>query len=169
MSDPVKKLQLALRAETTLLKLEVRRALRSAGLSALAGVLLLFGFAFLNFAAYEALTGWLGPALAALAVAAGDIALGVLLLGFARAEPDRSEEESLARELRELTYGSLGEDLTTLHGELRDFAADVRRLRAGLGAAFGVIGGPLSALAGLFGSLVEGAERRAPPPPDERA
>lgn len=154
MTEPIKKVQIALRAETALAKIALRRTLRTVGLLLLAGVFGLFAIGFMNFAALEALLTVLTPAGAGLALAVGNLLVLAVLCWLALGQPKDSDTEQLANQVREMAYASLEDEAAALHREMREFARDVRRIRSVFQGVMGAVGGPLSYLASsLFGAL----------------
>lgn len=159
MTEPIKKVQIALRAEAALARIALRRTLRAVGLLLLAGVFGLFAIGFINFAALEALQSVLPPAVAGLTLAAGNLLVLALLSWLALGQPKDTETEQLAQQVREMAYASLEDEADALHHEMRDFARDVRRIRSVVQGLLGTVGGPLSYLASsLFRALDRDAD-----------
>lgn len=172
MTEPIKKVQIALRAETALARIALRRTLRTVGLLLLAGVFGLFAIGFMNFAALEALRSILTPAGAGLALAVGNLFVLGFLSWLALGQPQDSETEQLAHQVREMAYASLEDEAEALHREMREFARDVRRIRSVFQGLIGTVGGPLSYLASsLFSALDRDADAerdQADEPPSSR-
>lgn len=155
-----------LRAERMIAKRRVAVAARKAGVFGAAAILGAAGLVFLNVAAYLALAERMDPALAAFALAVGDLLLALLL---ALVAGRMSAESAIApvSELRDMAVADL-ED------EVEQTAAEVAALAAALKTA---ATHPLAAGAGLIGPLLaillkvlrrDPAEKdRIPEDPDE--
>lgn len=128
MSDSIFKLQLLARSELALTQIYARRATLRSAYFAFALVLFLLGLGMFNFAAYLALVETLSPATAALIVALvnGSAAFVVLLLG-KRAGPSDNEER-MAREIREMAYKEVSQDVDEVKGKLEDLANEVSHI-----------------------------------------
>ncbi len=88
------------RAESLIIEIKLRSAMRRAGLAAFAGLIAVFGLAMLNVAAFFALAPMWGDALAMLAVAIVDFIIAGILLAVASRDP-ASRDLEFATELRD--------------------------------------------------------------------
>jgi hypothetical protein len=88
------------RAESLIIEIKLRSAMRRASLAAFAGLIAVFGLAMLNVAAYFALRPYWGDALSMLAVAAADFVIAGILVAIASREP-ASRDLEFATELRD--------------------------------------------------------------------
>jgi hypothetical protein len=88
------------RAETLIVEIKLRQAMRRAGLMAFAGLIAVFGLAMLNVAAYFALAPLWGDAWAMLAVAVADFVIAGVLIAMASSESS-SRDLDFATELRD--------------------------------------------------------------------
>ena len=88
------------RAESLIIELKLRSALRRMGLVAFAGLIAVFGLGMLNVAAYFALRPYWGDALAMLAVAVADFIIAGILIALASREA-ASRDLEFATELRD--------------------------------------------------------------------
>jgi len=134
MNDPVLKLRLLAKTELTLGRFHARRAANQAILSAVALFFVLLGLGMLNFSGYQALTVIFGPALAALFVAGADIVIGMAVLVFAARTGTNSDEEKMAKEIRDIVYTELNNDVDAVKAELVKVSDDVYRIRSGFAA-----------------------------------
>jgi hypothetical protein len=139
MSDPVFKLQLLARAELTLTQIYARRAAAKTGYLGVAMVLCLLGLGMLNLSAFLALQSVLTPAGSAFALAAtnGFIAAAVLLVS-RKAGPSESEEK-LARDIRDMAYREVSEDVEEVKQRLDNLGGDVRAMGENVSRATGAI------------------------------
>lgn len=155
MSDPVKKVQIALRAESALFKAQLRRTVRSVALLLGALVFALLALTVFNYASFVALEEELGGVYAGLIVGGADLLIAALLINAALSEPKTTEEEKLAAEVRDMSYAALGEDVERARRELTRFTADVHRIRSVFALLTGGITAPLTflikALSGQMG------------------
>ena len=125
MSDPIFKLQLLARSELTLTEIHARRAASRTLYLGIALVLCLLGLAMLNFAGYLALEVRTSPALAALSMAVlNAVSAGVFVAVSRKAGPSEGEER-MAREIRELAYKEVSQDVEEVKGRLEDLATEV--------------------------------------------
>jgi hypothetical protein len=128
MNDSVKKIQILARAQTAILRAQIRRSVQSLVLVAVGLVFALLAVGVLNFAAYAALEMRLGPGQAGLIVGCVDLLLAGALFAKGLAQSPPSEEEALAREITEMTTEGLSSDLEEARNELREFMKSTRRL-----------------------------------------
>ena len=93
---------------------------------------------------------YIGPAWAAFTVAMADTLIGVIVLLVARRAGPSENEEKLAREIREMAYSEINEDIQQVKGDLDKITAEVRRIRSGVTAftsgAAGTLGPVISML-----------------------
>ena len=129
MNQTTSRIQLAVRAETALIKAQLKRALNSLLLILVAGVFALLALGYISFSGYQYLLSEFTPSSAALIVGVVALALAGVLIGFALQGSGESDEQRIAAELRELNYQAIGKDLEQFRSELGDFRADVRRIR----------------------------------------
>ena len=118
MSDPVFKLQLLARAELALTEIYARRAAVRSGYLAFALVFALIGLAMFNVAAYLALAEQMSPAFAAFLMSGANALVAVLVLFIGRRAGPSAGEERMARELRELAYREVSEDVDQVKARL---------------------------------------------------
>ena len=128
MNDSVKKIQILARAQTAILRAQIRRNVQSLVLVAVGLVFALLAVGVLNFAAYAALEMRLGPGTAGLIVGCVDLLLAGALFAKGLAPSPPTEEEALAREITEMTTEGLSADLDEARNELREFMKSTRRL-----------------------------------------
>jgi hypothetical protein len=128
MNDSVKKIQILARAQTAILRAQVRRNVQSLVLVAVGLVFALLAIGVLNFAAYAALEMRLGAWRAGLIVGLVDLLLAGLLFAKGLAQSPQSDEEALAREITEMATEGLSADLDDARNELRDFMKSTRGL-----------------------------------------
>jgi len=128
MNDSVKKIQVLVRAQSAVLRLQVRRSVQSLVLVAVGLVFALLAVGVLNFAGYAALEMRFGPGRAGLIVGCIDLVLAGVLFAKGLAQSPPTEEEALAREITEMATEGLGADLDEARNELREFMTSTRRL-----------------------------------------
>jgi Putative Actinobacterial Holin-X, holin superfamily III len=128
MAEPVFKLQLLARSELALTQIYARRATTRSSYYAVALVLFLLGVSMLNFAAYLALAESYSPATAALIVAAVNALGGVIVLLLGRKAGPSENEEQLARDIREMAYREVSQDVNDIKGRLENLVQEVNTI-----------------------------------------
>lgn len=135
MSDAIFKLQLLARAELALAEINARRAGARTLYLGVALVLCLLGLAMLNFAGYLALAERFSPAAGALIMALlNAVAAAVVVALSGKAGPSENEER-MARELRELAYKEVSEDVEEVKHRLENLASEVSSIGANVSRA----------------------------------
>ncbi len=152
MNDSVRKIQILARAQTAILRVQLRRSVQSLVLVAVGLVFALLAIAVLNFAGYEALAVRLGPGRAGLIVGCIDLVLAAALFAKGLAQSAPTEEEALAREITDMATEGLSADLEATRSELRDFMKSTRRLGELVHDVTSVVSGPAAELAKLVWS-----------------
>ena len=154
MSDTMLKLQIVVRAEFALAEIRARRAASRSAFFAVSLVFLLLGLGMTTLAVFHALKPHMGPAWAAFTVAMVDTLIGVVLLLIARRAGPSENEEKLAREIREMAYTELNNDIRQVKGDLDNISSEVQRIRSGLmsftSGAAGTLGPVISMLIKLL-------------------
>lgn len=150
MSDPMLKLQIIARSELALAHINGRRMASRSALFSIALVFLLLGLAMMTLALYYALIPSLGEPLAAFTVASIDTVIGLIFVFIARHVGPSENEEKLAREIRDMAYSELGNDIDNLKDEFEQVTSDVKRISAGFSSftsgAVGTLGPIISML-----------------------
>ena len=150
MSEPMLKLQILVRAEFALAEIRARRAASRSAFFAVALVFLLLGLAMMTLAVYNALMPRMGPAWAAFTVALVDTFIGIVVVLMARRAGPSDNEEKLAREIREMAYAELNNDIQQVKNEFDQITSEVKRIRSGVTAftsgAAGTLGPVISML-----------------------
>ena len=147
MSDPMLKLQLVVRAELALAEIRARRTASRSTFLAVALVFLLLGIGMMTLAAFHALKAYMSPAWAAFCVASLDLAIGLVFVLVSRRAGPSENEEKLARQLREMAYNELGNDIQDVKDEFGRISGEISRIRSGI-ASFA--GGSLAPLVSLL-------------------
>ncbi|MGI9294473.1 MAG: hypothetical protein ACR2PS_10880 [Pseudomonadales bacterium] len=125
MSDPIFKLQLLARSEITLTEIHARRVAARTIYLGIALVLCLIGLAMFNFAGYLALEARMTPAMAALCMALlNGVAAAIVVFLSGKAGPSEGEER-MAREIREMAYKEVSQDVEEVKGRLENLATEV--------------------------------------------
>lgn len=139
MDDSIFKLQLLARSEFALTQIHARRTAVRGAYFAVVMALALLALAMLNFSIYLALAQTMTPSNAALIVALGNalIALIVFLVG-RRAGPSENEEK-MARDIREMAYREVSQDVDEVKARLEDVAEEVGRIGENLTKATGLL------------------------------
>jgi hypothetical protein len=125
------KLQILARSEIALAQINARRMASRSALFSVALVFLLLGLAMMTMSLYFALAPKLGEPWAAFAVAMIDTTIGVIVLLVARRAGPSENEEKLAREIRDMAYSELGNDIDQFKGEVEQITGDIKRIRSG--------------------------------------
>ena len=142
MNDPILKLKLLVKTETTLGKLHARRTASQGVFAAIALFFVLLGLGMLNFAGYQSLSVKFSPASAALIIAVIDILIGMAVLRIATRSGSDSDEEKMAQEIRDMIYSELNNDVEGIKAEFSKVTDDVYRIRSGFNAlTSGKVGG----------------------------
>jgi hypothetical protein len=161
MNDSVKKIQILARAQTAILRAQLRRSVQSLVLVAVGLVFALLAIGVLNFAAYAALELRLGPGRAGLIVGGVDLLLAGALFVKGLAQSPPTQEEALAREITEMATEGLGADLEETRNELRDFMRSTKRLGEIVQGVTSIVSSPVAELIKLVSS--SGANTRNSP------
>lgn len=131
MNDPVLKINLLVRSEMALARIQTRRAVSRFILSLVALVFVLLGLGMLNFAIYQAFAVHLSPAMAGLCVALINLLLAGVIFWVAGKTGTESNEEKMAQEIRDLAYAELNSDAASVKSEISKVSNDIKRIRAG--------------------------------------
>ena len=160
MKDPVLKLHLLARTEMALGRIKARRTASQVTLSAIALVFVLLGLGMLNFSGYHAFAVRFSPALAGLFIAIIDIIIAVVIFSLAGRTGRDSNEEKMAKEIRDLAYSELNADVDTLKAEFSKVSDDVHRIRSGFSAITSGSAGGLSGIVPLLGLLTTAVKKK---------
>jgi hypothetical protein len=128
MSDSIFKLQLLARSELVLAQIYARRASIRSTYLAFALVLFLLGLAMLNLAAFLALRESQSPALAAFIVALVNGVTAVIVLLLSRKAGPSENEERMAREIREMAYREVSQDVDEVKVRLENLSTEVNHI-----------------------------------------
>ncbi len=139
MSDAIFKLQLLARAELALAEITARRAGARTGYMGVALVLCLLGLAMLNFSGYLALAERVSPALAAFLMALANAVAAAVVVSLSRRAGPSENEERMAREIRELAYKEVSEDVEEVKQRLENLADEVSSIGANVSRATSAI------------------------------
>ena len=140
------KIQTLIRAQTALLRIELRRLTTQLSFLALALVVGLLGLGMLNVGAFLGLSQLVAPAWSALILAVLDALLAAILIQFAgKVQP--GPEAEIAKEVRDILLDELSADAQSVRDEIGQVRADVQRIRSGFSA--------FSSGVPALGSLVE--------------
>ncbi len=129
MDKLIAKLRLLAKAETILVRLYLRRAVRQVSLVLAAALFGLLALAMLNAALYLYLVPLFGPALAALAVAGSDMllaAVAVVTAGRLELGPEADDAESL----RDSVSNELAADAERMRAQLDEIGQDIKSIRS---------------------------------------
>jgi hypothetical protein len=124
------KLQIIARSEIALAQINARRMASRSALFAVALVFLLLGLAMMTMALYFALVPKFGEPRAAFIVSMLDTTIGIIVLLVARRAGPSENEEKLAREIRDMAYSELGNDIDQFKGEVEQITGDIKRIRS---------------------------------------
>lgn len=160
MEETILKLRILAKAETTLIKANVRRAAMRARLFAMAIGLLLLTVVMVNVAAFEFLSETMSEAAAAALMALVNGVLAVIVIVVAmRLQP--GPEEAMVRDIREMALAELSADLDGVKDDFNRISSDLDTIRSGVGQALGLLkpggsaAGSLVPLLGLITSMLK--------------
>jgi len=159
MKDPVLKLQLLARTEMALGRIQAQRAGTRITLSLIALVFVLLGLGMLNFSGYQAFVVRFSPALSGLFIALIDICVAVIIFILAGRTSGESNEEKMAKDIRDLAYSELNADVDVLKAEFARVSSDVHRIRSGFSAFRGGSAGGLGGIVPLLGLLTKAVKK----------
>lgn len=135
-------LRALLRAEALVTQIRLGELLKKTGLVIFAGVIVIFGLATLNFAAYRALTPFWGEVWSLVAVAVGDFVIAGLLIMLAL-RSSKSSDLALAQELRDQALAALELDA---HLAVDEVSSLVRRPVQFAGSASAILASIIAAI-----------------------
>lgn len=156
MHETFLKLRILASAELNLARITARRLANRATLLAIAVGLLLLAVVMINIGVYDFLSRTQTPSMAAFLVAAGDGVFAVLAVIIAmRLGP--GPEEQMARQIREMAFDELAEDVDDLKDELAKVGTDVKRIRTGFSllARSGSISSGLASIAPVISVIAD--------------
>ena len=128
MTDPINKIQILIRSEIALLRLQTKRMATQIGFRVVALIFAVLALAMLTFAGYQALVKPFGPVMAALVVALVDGMLALILLFVSQHVGNYSEQERVLKEVREMAYSELNADFEELKDGVDQVSDDVKRI-----------------------------------------
>ena len=131
MNDPVLKINLLVRSEMALVRIQTRRAVSRIILSLVALVFVLLGLGMLNFAIYHGLAAHFTPAVAGLFVAVINLFLAGVIILIAGRVGVESREEKMAQEIRDLAYAEINTDVASVKSEISKVSDDIKKIRRG--------------------------------------
>lgn len=155
MPDPLHRLQTLARAEMAVAQVHASRAASRGALFSVAMVFGLLAIGMLTLAGYHALTPFVGQAASALIVASVDAVLAALVLLVARKAGPSENEERLAREMRDLAYAEIGNDIERIKSDIEQISSDVRSIRSGFMSTASSLASGLSPLIGMLSRSVK--------------
>lgn len=132
MNDPVLKLNLLVRSEMALARIQTRRAVSRIILSLVALVFVLLGLGMLNFAIYQAFAAHFSPTAAGLFVALINLISAGIIFLLAGKTGEESNEEKMALEIRDLAYAELNTDFASIKSEINKVSDDIKKIRSGI-------------------------------------
>lgn len=156
MNDPVLKLNLLVRAELALARIQARRAGSRLILSLVGLVFVLLGVGMLNLAMYQGFTGHFSPSVSGLFVALINLVLAAVVFFIAGKAGSETNEEKMAQEIRNLAYSSLSTDLDGIKSEFSKVSDDVNRIRSG----FSTLTGSAGSFMPLMGLLTKAVTKK---------
>ena len=154
MNDPILKLQILVRSEMALLRIQAQRRATQSVLFAIALVFALLALGMLNFAGYQALAEIQSPAIAALLIAVIDGVLALIMVAVSRGAGPNPEQEKVVRDMRDLAYNELNADFDEVKARVSRVTEDVNRIRSSFSAFTSGSAGIANNLAPLLGLLV---------------
>jgi hypothetical protein len=139
LSDSIFKLQLLARSELALTQIRTRRAISKSTYIAFALVLFLLGVGMLNVAGFLALETSFSSAKSALIIAFTNGIGGVIVLLLSQKAGPSENEERMAKEVREMAYRELSEDVEEVKDRLGNLAQEVSNIGEDISRATGVL------------------------------
>lgn len=128
MTDPINKIQILIRSEIALLRLQTKRMATQTGFRVVALIFAILALAMLTLAGYQALVEPFGPVMAALFVALVDGVLALVLLFVSQHVGNYREQERALKEVREMAYSELNADFEELRNGVDKVTNDVKRI-----------------------------------------
>ena len=156
MADPMMKLQIIARSEIALAQINARRMASRSAFFSVALVFLLLGLAMMTISLYFALEPSLGAPLAAFTVSIIDTVIGFIFIFIARRAGPSENEEKLAKEIRDMAYTELGNDIDKVKAEMDQISGDIKRIRSGFTS---FTGGAVGSLGPIVSMLLKAAKR----------
>ncbi len=150
------KLQIIARSELALAQINARRMASRSSLFSVALVFLLLGLGMMTMALYFALAPSLGSPWAAFTVSSIDTTIGLIFVLIARRAGPSENEEKLAREIRDMAYTELGNDINKIKDEFDQVTTDVKRIRTSFTS---FTGGAMESLGPVIRILLKAAKR----------
>ena len=148
MNEFFKKLQVLVKIESAIQRVNLQTVARQIILFAVGIVLILLAVAMLNVAIFVAISGHYGQVAGALIVSVINGLLSVALMVVAnRTKP--GPEAAMAREIRELAITEINSDVEKAGQNLNDLKTDVHRIRSGFSGLMGGGGGSAFSLLNL--------------------
>ena len=114
-------------------------------------VLALIGLGMFNFAGYLALNAYMSPALAALSMSLINVVGASIMGSLGRKAGPSDNEERMAREMREMAYKEVSQDVEEVKGRLESMASEVGAIRENVARA-------TSGVRFMLGILTKGAK-----------
>jgi hypothetical protein len=162
MDAILQRVALLARAEALGIRIQARRAARSAGLTAAALAAAMLAFGMLNLCAFSVLAAAYGQTVAALTLAVVDALVALILLALARRRKPTSEE-AMVDELRAFALAGLANDTARVKAQLLHLQQQVTHIGESLSRAksdplqFGLASvGPILSLASRLLSRKKG-------------
>ncbi|SIN79615.1 phage holin family protein [Halodesulfovibrio marinisediminis] len=158
MNDSMNKIQILLRSEVALFRLQTRRMAREAAFKIAALILALLALGMFTFAVYLGLSKLYGSTIAALLVALIDGLLALLLLLISQQIKSNTEQEKVIKEVRDIACKGLNADFEKVKAEVGEVTSDVRRIHdnvAGILAGSTSLITSITPVLGLFAAAVK--------------
>jgi hypothetical protein len=149
----MQKLRILARAELALARIKVQRTGFQAALFAVAALFALVGLALLNLAAYHALAPHLGPALAALTIAATNLLLAALAVTIALKARPGGAEEKMAQEIRDRASDEIKKDVEDVRDDINRISDEIAGIRAGFSSVHEAVPGGVRSVVGLANAV----------------
>ena len=154
MADPMGKIQLLLRAELALFRIQTKRKATQTCFKIVALVFVLLALAMLTVAGYQALAYMLGSVIAAFIIAVVYGVLALILLLISHSIGNNTEQEKLVKEVRELAYKELGSDVDKVKAGVDQVTEDVKRIHDNIATIVGGSSALVSSITPVLGLLV---------------
>ena len=140
MNDTIKKIQVLIKSEAAILRINLQTVAKQFILYAVGIVLILLAVAMLNVAIYVATSEHYGQVAGALIVAVINGFLAVVIMVVAsRTKP--GPEAAMAKEIRELAVTEISSDVEKFEQNMNGLKTDIHRIRSGFSGMMGGGGG----------------------------
>lgn len=159
MADTMNKLQILLRSEIALLRLQAKRMATQTACKIVAATFALLAIGMFTFASYLGLAKIFGPTMAAFQVALIDALLAVLLLIVSQKISTNAEQEKMILEVREIAAKGLSADLDKVKTEVEGLSEDVKQIYGSIATVISGSSSVISSVLPILGLLASTSQK----------